>query len=138
MDYTDYDALIKALRHCAKQSVCNGCPRCGKRIKNCNAELDREAADAIVELSEECRTYKELMCNEHNRAAELAREKEHQWIPVTERLPEKYEQVLTYGKYGFLVDNYIGEFDGEVLFAMATHQITHWMPLPQPPKEETE
>jgi len=46
-----YEELIRALRHCAKRGVCNGCPRCGKRIKNCPTELYHEAADAIEELS---------------------------------------------------------------------------------------
>ncbi len=43
--------LVAALRHCAKRSVCNGCPRCGKHITNCPTELYHEAADAIEELS---------------------------------------------------------------------------------------
>ena len=127
---TDYTSLIRALRHCAKQSVCNGCPRCGKRIKNCNAELDREVADTIEELLEE-RDAAYLVG--HQLADKLP-----VWIPVTERLPKKYESVFTFSKYGMQIDEYIGNYDGEDYFARYTKNVTHWMPLPEPPKEETE
>ena len=58
------------------------------------------------------------------------------WIPVTERLPEKNGSYLVYvygevtemdcwhGKWHRLRDDY-------------TKAVTHWMPLPEPPKEET-
>lgn len=63
------------------------------------------------------------------------------WIPVTERLPEAndrylcnvksfafpgcfYQTILKYDKYGFL--------EGHIY----TDDVTHWMPLPEPPKEE--
>lgn len=66
------------------------------------------------------------------------------WIPVTERLPLYGQDVLAVRTYGD------GEKCQEVLMAHiavwnegtgekwwnATN-ITHWMPLPQPPKEET-
>lgn len=68
---------------------------------------------------------------------------EHQWIPVTERLPLYGQDVLAVRTYGD------GEKCQEVLMAHiavwneetgekwwnATN-ITHWMPLPEPPKEE--
>ena len=63
------------------------------------------------------------------------------WIPVTERLPEKggnylcivksslfrgatYQTILGYDKAGF--------YDGCIF----VEDVTHWMPLPEPPKEE--
>ena len=63
-----------------------------------------------------------------------------QWIPVTERLPEPNKLVLCWWESG----------DGEwEQYGFATFQrhgvwyvsnegmpkVTHWMPLPQPPKE---
>lgn len=63
-----------------------------------------------------------------------------EWIPVTERLPKNYEAVLT--------------FDGRSIHIMAHHHdfkdpfgivkgnfmgyapVTHWIPLPEPPKGE--
>ena len=58
------------------------------------------------------------------------------WIPVTERLPEKSGEYLTY----------CGEFDGfcviyyEILKTKSKwrtnwKEVTHWMPLPEAPKE---
>ena len=75
---------------------------------------------------------------------EYADEKEQKWIPVTERLPLYGQDVLAVRTYGD------GEKCQEVLMAHiavwneetgerwwnATN-ITHWMPLPEPPEEET-
>ena len=53
-----------------------------------------------------------------------------EWIPVTERLPDGGVEVLVYSKIiGICVDYY----DGDTL---GYSDVTHWMPLPQPPKGE--
>lgn len=59
------------------------------------------------------------------------------WISVEERLPEEGVSVLIYGfgcvDIGWVIDTgwrseYINDYD--------EGEITHWMPLPEPPKEE--
>lgn len=48
------------------------------------------------------------------------------WIPVTERLPDEGDTVLMWHKEGFvmLAVNMFDEMD----------DVTHWMPLPEPPE----
>ena len=66
----------------------------------------------------------------------------HKWIPVSERLPEKPGYVLACWKYiqehEMYIDrlNYNGEcFHWESFGLYGKHKVTHWMPLPNPPKE---
>ena len=79
-----------------------------------------------------------------------------EWIPVTEQLPELDQEVLVYavGK----IDGFFGssvyalskrslfkyvpsskgseEWRSPWLCFMENYEITHWTPLPEPPKEE--
>jgi hypothetical protein len=64
-----------------------------------------------------------------------------EWIPVTERLPELHTKVLCCGVKGgrFIAETsewgeghlYWTKKDGK-----GCSEVTHWMPLPQPPKGE--
>lgn len=67
---------------------------------------------------------------------------QQRWIPVTEMLPEERVPVLTLGPQGGVgIGMYYGnplDSKGRTWF-YARHgnsQPTHWMPLPEPPKEE--
>lgn len=119
-----------------------------------------KAADAIEELSRE----NESLAKSVNEASEMLRKR---WIPVTERLPEDgaavnvtwvnhspsiYYQHLkdkpqtATGVYyrrkwywwSNVVQDYLAEY-GEWGFDEMDDaiEVTHWMPLPEPPKEET-
>lgn len=57
------------------------------------------------------------------------------WIPVTERLPEETTDVLTYRKGGILVESLCNGIWGDDDEEFVLFQVTHWMPLPEPPKE---
>ena len=68
------------------------------------------------------------------------------WISVDDRLPEDGEEViiLCYGsepKGGYYIDEYTnhiywsrGDSDGERCYDFT--DITHWMPLPEPPHDD--
>lgn len=65
------------------------------------------------------------------------------WIPVTERLPEDGEIVLVCGSRSGVytaVHNKPGCYRGWHKLNSKNHYCnpTHWMPLPEPPKEDAE
>lgn len=61
------------------------------------------------------------------------------WIPVTERLPEHENPVLCFIKNGqqdiLQFDKFENLWIG-MQWTYKRHAVTHWMPLPEPPKEE--
>ena len=57
-----------------------------------------------------------------------------QWIPVTERLPEKNTSVIAATDTG-IVFQCLYAYDSWDLWEDNEVNITHWMPLPEPPKE---
>lgn len=61
------------------------------------------------------------------------------WISVKERLPENRGQYIIYMRGQ---EPFVSWFDGDIFRSPSTVPIkclaTHWMPLPQPPKEEGE
>lgn len=109
-----YDELVKRLRNrriCIQQSGSLD-----------DFPLLQQAADAIEELSKP------------------------RWIPVTERLPENDQDVLVMVHWRDYPENMMcyGRkyktrwylWNGELGELIKGFDITHWMPLPQPPKEE--
>ena len=78
-----------------------------------------------------------------------------EWIPVTERLPELDQEVLVYavGKIDGFIGDSVYALTERVLFKffpssegteewrspwqyfMEDYEITHWMPLPEPPMD---
>lgn len=59
-----------------------------------------------------------------------------EWISVKDRLPEQGQEVLTYynliAQGMYYVDQYPNEMteNGDIV-----KELTHWMPLPEPPKD---
>ena len=86
-----------------------------------------QAADAIEELSTVVRVQKAVL------------EKFPRWIPVTERLPERGERVLCYCRaniYEVMKMRTDGDWVYDTNHVYMHSFVTHWMPLPEPPKEE--
>ena len=75
--------------------------------------------------------------------AALREQDQRRWIPVAERLPKNYISVLVYiptaEPLPMVHEAYIGD-DGEWhssnFYEIENEDVTHWMPLPEPPKEE--
>ena len=62
-----------------------------------------------------------------------------EWIPVEERLPEEKVNCIVYYKHAYCDnDDYwaigICFYNGEKFQMDWSYKVTHWMPLPKPPK----
>lgn len=58
-----------------------------------------------------------------------------EWISVKERLPERYERILTYDKYSGVRENWLLQSYPCVSWSYGFH-VTHWTPLPPTPEED--
>ena len=80
-------------------------------------------------------------CFECNRFIDAHGVTVQEWIPVTERLPEKWGEYLVMIEgdktsttlYYEWADKYWFDFPNGRKFV-----VTHWMPVPEPPKEDAE
>lgn len=117
-----------------------------------------EAADAIEELPAYVALYKDsgetamAVVNDYKarleelqgkyfvmkKTAEWLAEKVPTWVPITERLPSAHELVLVYNPGYPMTTGFLYE-DGRwrVRGVDYPDTPTHWMPLPEPPKEGT-
>lgn len=144
--------LIERLRHCASCDDCAGCQDFDK--ESCIEDLMNTAADRIsdllTELRDERHRHDRYVDFELAEAEELRKLKEQlRWIPVTERLPDSNKSVLVRCTNTTISGGYVthigscdsGKFwflrtqPGTASFPVREWQVTHWMPLPEPPKE---
>jgi hypothetical protein len=74
-----------------------------------------------------------------NEAPTIEAEPVNGWISVEDRLPRLGQRVMAFCRAGILT---FLRYDGEVWFEMSSRNeyllsfVTHWQPLPEPPKEE--
>lgn len=130
----DKDELVKRLRDRAGSFDYDGRPDIA-----CDYE---QAADAIEELQADKATLNDTVTNLLEQIKDIGKPR---WIPVTERLPQEWwpvlgliqfcdkeeppaQQVLWYLGNGHWRETWKGN--------MVESDVTHWMPLPEPPKEE--
>lgn len=126
-----HEELVKAIR----QNTCHfdACGMCPKRNALCVDRMALQAADAIEELSHD----HEKLAEDFNGAVELLRKRSKpRWIPVAERLPEQG----WYLAYGPTIKTEVLHFNSaEEVWSSERYyniEVTHWMPLPEPPKGE--
>ena len=125
-----YDELIGKLRGCDGYR-CEDCEL--RREEFCNLVRMEKAADAIEELQQIAGHYEES-AHDYFKDVCYYLERMPKWIPVSERLPKKFELVLVYPKVVTMRTDFIKD-NGKWFNSPC---VTHWMPLPEPPKEETD
>ena len=125
-----YEELIKALKNCNYPACGYYCSQgCFMSQEGSTCELIpllRKAADVIEELQKQR--------DEWESHAALAESFARGWIPVTERLPEKDTRVIVCAS---LPEGVHSDFIYEDGHWFVSAGVTHWMPLPEPPKEES-
>ena len=139
----NYDELVKMLRTCSERDSCVGwdipCPYLGTGL--CDDKAGK-AADAIEEMQRIVRQLDKHDTDLHNEGYDTGyfagrRDYEPKWISVKERLPEPYSWVLGFG-FGETEMPIEVFYDGSEWkdSVLGGWYITHWMPLPTPPKED--
>jgi len=132
----DYEAILKQARTCAQRKYCDiggNCEYYAADVCCQGGEKDvlYDAADAIEELLGQHEADAKEIAWLKKCVQDLP--KPPRWISVEERLPAKYDSVITADKHGNVRFNYL---ISEKYGTWSTgYHISHWMPLPEPPKE---
>lgn len=130
------DKLLKALRTCEigyldAYGCCAVCPLNGR--PDCHADMLSSAADMLQEYVDRCARYADEI---------MALREQPRWIPVTERLPAEGERVLAAVEGTWVGEAYRDMRDvwmrsyGTPWDASIGVSVTHWMPLPDAPREK--
>lgn len=102
--------------------------------------LQWKAADAI-EARDKAAEEWEMLAESWRKACKALESRIPRWIPVTERLPEKDGMYLVHGAWsasGRKVTDTCEFYVHDGYFRAAWNfDVTHWMPLPEQPKEES-
>jgi hypothetical protein len=127
-----YDELVMNLK-----DLSNWSDFAWREYAESGRQLIKQAADAIEELIAKLNHADDQI----DRLVEAAEER--RWIPAKERLPEAMQKVLVATYHGGV---YFGFMEPRGKFVTANNtladswcwepSVTHWMPLPEPPKEE--
>lgn len=127
------NSLLADLAHCSGGNSCELCNHCDNGNFMCIDNLAADAADVLQEYVDRCKRYADeiMMLREQPR-----------WIPVTERLPAEGERVLAAVEGTWVGEAYRDMRDvwmrsyGTPWDASIGVSVTHWMPLPDAPREK--
>ena len=116
-----------------------------------NDTISRQAAiDALIELSVQRDEWDSKEGFAQKRGIDAAicaiedlpsEQPEQRWIPVTEGLPREFTRVIGYMAWKAMtaIEYQHGRwYSIDHLEPLPDEAVTHWMPLPQPPKEGDE
>jgi hypothetical protein len=111
--------------------LCNGEPKMSKCKCNLREKLVGDGCE-VCNPTKALEYAKDTIAELESRLREI-----ESWIPVTDRLPERWKPVLVacgaeimraiYTRYGWIGDN--------ILYCSLETAPTHWMPLPEGPHE---
>lgn len=149
------EEIVKALRCCNSDDGCRGCPLEMADLPQGTC-VDKVLFAASDMLEQDVPPTDMIPKDYHDRCMEMEIERRMlleqnapKWISVKERMPESGEKVIV-----FAIGKYKG-FIGDTVYAMSMildrpsgkcwavpwqyfdvdYEITHWMPMPEPPKE---
>ena len=112
------EEIKKGLETCIVYKNCRGCPYNNGK---CGMQLERDALAYIQQL--------EQRLVEVNKTSP-------RWISVKEREPKRLQRALIYSPVGNRIASGVYTEVGFITQA-AIGEITHWMKVPEPPKEDT-
>lgn len=133
-----YEELVKRMREPCQYENCVLCQQAADAIE----ERDKYALSLQHEMMAEAESHIALVERLNKQIEELSKSR---WIPVTERLPDAYEDVLLLFPHnqaaGFCDrDGCWGVYSGDGFYTEVADnepKPTHWArKLPEPPKEE--
>ena len=131
------EKLISRLEEISVENTCSDCPykaKCDEVQEHINDETTDLCGATIKALSIEIVNQ---LAEEYNQEKPTKTNKNQEWIPTAERLPEKNAIVLTCDKDGWISVNVYMPYAG-VKNDFESGYYTAWMPLPAPyqPKGE--
>lgn len=139
----DVRSVGQSIKHTLKLLVVNGTigsapAEKGKTMDENYISLER-AIERMYEVTEECgtdRIFIDRIIDELENLPSSPNICIHpRWTPVSERLPEDNTAVIVATDNG-MVFQCLYAYDGWDLWDGYKVNITHWMPLPEPPKED--
>jgi len=145
----DYEVLVERLRYYEEHGLCAIGPYEAGEAADAIEELlimvdqyqqiEKHNIKVIEGLHDAVNLYKEAYIHEHDERIEEI--KRYKWISVEKRLPEHGQEVLCACRAGIYevfkyVDGISGPWYKDSRHVYMKGFVTHWMTLPEPPKED--